>query len=98
MDAAKSNKQKFLEFISKAYDKGLTIDITDYSHSVSENEAKDMVEELSQITGISFKRTEFSSTQAFVLGELRSKVRGHFYYGPVTFLEEDVDLSGREVM
>lgn len=96
MDAVKPSKQKFMEFISKAYDKGLTIDIADFSYSINEDEAKGLAEELSQITGIGFKKSKFSSTQAFVLGDSKSKVRGQFFYGPVNFLEEDVDLSGSE--
>lgn len=91
------NKQKFMEFISKAYDIGLTIDIADYSSEVTEDEAKSLAGELSEITGINYQNTKFPSTQAYVLGNVSTRVRGHFFYGPVrNFLEEDVDLSGGE--
>ncbi|MFT8319300.1 MAG: hypothetical protein ABF649_00525 [Bacillus sp. (in: firmicutes)] len=90
------NKQKFMEFVSKAYDKGFYITIADYSPQTTKAEAMEVAAELSEVLELPVHKEDYKSTHSYEVGSVNEKIRGHFFYGPVNFLDEDVDLSGGE--
>ena len=89
-------KQKLLDFISKSIDEGFMITISSFG-SNSKDEAIKLASELCAITNEPVHNEKYSSSQSYQVGDINSQIRGQFFYGSTTlFLEEDVDLSGKE--
>ena len=89
-------KQKLLDFISKSIDSGFMITINSFD-SNSKEEVIKLASELCAITNEPVYKENYTSSQSYQVGDINSQIKGAFFYGSTTlFLEDDVDLSGKD--
>jgi hypothetical protein len=93
------DKEKLMQFISDAIDKGAKIEVGFYSStSMTQEEANGRAKELSEIVGSAVVVAESSDCEWFKVES--EQVLGCFFYKNsfknFRWMEEDVDLSGSD--